>query len=552
MPPQELTADNIIKHRGQLKGQRSNFDSYYQVLHDYFYVEMDNINRSYYPGTELDFFYLLDGTSLDLPDIMASGVANYLTPSASRWFALEHPDKNLRDRKPVRQWMQDTADELSFVFNRSNFYNQMPIFYKASGVYGTASMMIEDDFQDDLRFFVMPIKNTYLTEDAREKPLEHFFPFEFTAEQAYTKFGDAVDEAVKEEVKSARNPDKVFSYVYYVGPRVMREYGKTDKMNMPIRGVWVEEKTKKIMKEDGYHSMPVVTHRFYKRQMIPYGFSPAMKALPWVRMLNTMADTVLRAAMKRADPPFAIPDSGFLAPLNFNPRGQNFYKKGKLDPSKDIFPIGNYGDVRVGIEELKYYAEQAGNMFFKSAFLSFQDVTKQMTVPEVMQRANESLTLLGPAVGRYMSDVLQPLVETAIGKLWRAGRLPKLPEEMLLSPEYDVKFVGRLAQTQKQSEMNNVMNALSIAGQIATYKPEVLQKINADATIDEIWGITNAPAGMIYDNREVKEIREALAKQQQIIQQIQLAQAASSAGKDATQADKNAAEARALATQGAR
>jgi hypothetical protein len=547
--PIELSAEKIIRFKGNLKSQRQTFDTYYQTLHDYFYVEGENINRTYYPGNELDFFYLLDGTSIELADVLASGIMNYLTPGSTRWFALEHPDKAIRERKDVRQWMQDTTDEVNYILNRSNFYNQMPQFYKGSGVYGTSVLMLEEDYQDDLRFYNLPIKSVYVTEDAREKPLEFYMCFEFTAEQAYTKFGDKIDKDIFEAMKDQRNPDKCYSYIYYLGPRQMQEYGKSDRANMPVRGVWIEEKTKNIMVEDGYKTMPAVAHRFYKRPKIPYGFSPAMKALPWVRMLNTMADTMLRAAMKQTDPPLALPDNGFLAPMDFNPRAQNFYKKGRLDPQKDIAPIGNYGKPSIGIETIQYYTERAGDIMFKNAFLSFQDITKQMTIPEVMQRANESLTLLGPAVGRYMDDVLQPLIERAILMLWDKGKLPPLPDEMILNPEYDVKFIGRLAQAQKQSELNNLTNALTIAGQIAQYKPEALDKINADATIDELWGITNAPAGMVYDMDEVEEIRQARAQQQQVMEQIQMAQAASTAGKDATQADKNIAEAQNIANQ---
>ncbi len=547
---EELSASKIVQYKGSLKGQRSNFDTYYQTLHDYFYVENENINRTYYPGTELDYLYLLDGTSLELADILAAGIDNYLTPQASKWFALEHPDKSLRDQKKVRQWMQDTADEVNFTLHRSNFYNQMPIFYKSSGVYGTSTLMIEDDPEDDIRFYNIPIRNLFLTEDAREKPLEHYMVFKYTAEQAYTKFGDKVDKDIIESIKTKRDADKQYEYIYYLGPRVMREYGKQDNSNMAVRGVWVEEKSQKIMMEDGYHEMPAVSHRFYKRPMIAYGFSPAMKALPWIRMINTMADTMLRAAMKQTDPPIAVPDSGFLAPMNFNPRATNYYKRGKLDPSKDIAPIGNYGNVGIGFDTIEYYAEKAGSMMFKNAFINFTDVTKQMTVPEVMQRANEQMTLLGPAVGRYMSDVLQPLIETVIGKLYRKGRLPEIPDEMMLNPEYDVKFIGRLAQAQKQSEMNNVTNALSIAGQIAQFKPEALDKINADATIDELWGITNAPASMIFDNKEVQEIRMARAEQQQKIEEMQTVATAAQVGKDASQVDKNLADASAT-TRGA-
>jgi hypothetical protein len=542
---QELTPEKIVRFKGQLKGQRSNLDTYYQTLHDYFYVEAENINRTYYPGTELDYLYLLDGTSLELADTLASGVANYLTPSASNWFSLEHPDRAIRADKNVRIWMQDTMDEVNFVLNRSNFYNQMPIFYKSSGVYGTSVMMLEEDHEDEIRFYNLTIKNCYVVEDAREKPMEYYLTFELSAEQAYTKFGDKVDKDIIEALADKRDSDKKFEYICYLGPRVIREYGKNDKQNMKIRSVWVEEKTQKIMLEEGYNEMPAVAHRFYKRPKMAYGFSPAMKALPWIRMINTMADTILRSAMKQTDAPLAVPDSGFLAELDFNPRAINYYKKSKLDPNKDIAPIGNYGNPGIGQAELEYYVQRAEAIMFKNAFINFTEVTKQMTVPEVMQRANEQMTLLGPAVGRYMSDVLQPLVERVIGMLWRKGKLPPIPEAMMLNPEYDVKFIGRLAQAQKQSELNNLTNALGIAGQIAQFKPEVLQKINSDVALDEVWGITNAPAEILFDEREVSEIRMAAHKQAEVAEQIQAAGAMAAAGKDATQADKNVADARA-------
>jgi hypothetical protein len=539
----ELNGEKIKKNKGLLKGQRTNFDTYYQTLHDYFYVEAENINRTYYPGTELDFLYLLDGTSLELSDILASGIDNYLTPQASKWLMLEHPNKALRDNKNVRQWMQDVTDELLLVLSRSNFYQQTPIFYKSSGVYGTSVLMLEEDLEDDLRFYNIPIRRCFITEDARERVQEIYMDFNFTAEQAINKFGaDNLDKQIREANESGRNPDKYFPFTYYLGPREIREYGSELAEDMPFRGAWVEDKSQKILKEDGFNSMPAVAHRFYKRPQVPYGFSPAMKALPWIRMLNTMSDTILRAAMKQTDPPIAVPDSGFLAPMNFNPRAQNFYKRGKLDPQKDIAPIGNYGNIGVGQAELEYYAEKAGNMMFKNAFISFQNITKQMTVPEVMQRANEQLTLLGPAVGRYMSDVLQPLVERSVTMLYNKGRLPQIPPEMEQDPRFEPKFVGRLALAQKQSEVNNMVNALQIAGQIAQFKPEALDKINADETIDELWGITNAPAEMIYDNEEVAQIRQARAQMQEMQSKIEMAQGMASAGKDATQADKNLAE----------
>ena len=40
-------AQRLIAEYDQKKGERSNFESYWQSLHDYFYIEASNINRTY-------------------------------------------------------------------------------------------------------------------------------------------------------------------------------------------------------------------------------------------------------------------------------------------------------------------------------------------------------------------------------------------------------------------------------------------------------------------------------------------------------------------------
>lgn len=515
------------------------FDSYYQVLHNYFYEESTNITASKNKGSEIN--HLLDATSLITGDVMAAGLANYLTPEASKWLYLEHANPRLRDIKEVKQWFEDVTEEVILTLSRSNFYNQMPIFYKSSGVYGTAGIFCEKDSDDGVRFYNIPIKKLYLTEDARERPSEFYLNFEYTAEQAISRFGDKCSQTVKECYANGRNDDKKFEYICYFGKRLERDPDKIDTKNMPVRMVWVEVETQKVVEESGFNSMPCMAHRFYKRPQIVYGYSPAMKALPYVRLVNTMTDTVLRASMKQTDPAIALPDDAFLGTPNFNPRQLNFYQRGKLSPKDDIFPIGNFGNINVGLAEIQHYQQQIKEIMFYDTFQAFSGLTKQMTVPEVMERVSEKMTLLGPAVGRYMNDVLQPLIEKVVFILWEANMLPQMPEVMLQDPSFEVKFVGRLVQTQRQSETNNIINALSIAGQIAQFNPEVLDKIDADAAVNEIFDISSVST-LLRSDSEVAQIRQQRAQAMQEQQQMMALQQGADILKTATESEKNAKE----------
>lgn len=536
----ELSGERIIKNLVNLKSTRQDFDTLYQELHNRFYVESSNIIEQKNKGAKLHA--LLDSTALDCADVMASGLANYLTPNTAKWLYLEHQDRTLREEKDIKQWMQDTSDEVLSVLAGSNFYDQMPLFYKASGVYGTAVMFCEKDEEDGVRFYTIPIKNTYIVEDARERPCEFYLLFEYTAEEAYSRFGKNISDEIKEALTTGRNEDKKYNFICYIGKRIYRDETKQDKSNMPIRMAWVDEKTKQIVKEDGFLSMPCVAHRFYKRPQVVYGYSPAMKAMPYTRMMNAMSDTILRSAMKQTDPAIALPNDAFLGTPNFNPRAINYYQRGKLNPKDEILPIGNYGNSNVGVETLEYYQKQIRDIMFYNTFQAFSELTKQMTVPEVMERISEKMTVLGPAVGRFMNDVLQPLIEKVVMILYESGKLPPMPETMMQNPSFEVKFVGRLVQSQRQSEINNIVNAIGIIGQVAQVKPEALDKINADEVVNTIANITGLPANIVLSDDEVRKLREQRAEAQAQEAQLMQAQALAQTYKTASEGDKNAAQ----------
>lgn len=537
MESNELSAEKIVKNNEQLKSSRTDFDSLYQTLHNYYFTESGNITSKKNKGSELH--HLLDSTSLDCGDVLAAGLANYLTPDASRWCFLEHANPRLRDDHEVNKWMDDVTEELMYVLARSNFYNQMPIFYKASGIYGTAALFCEKDETDGVRFYNIPISKIFMTEDARERPNEFYIQFEYTAEQALSRFGDKCSQEIKDCYAAGRNEDKKFKFICYLGKRLSYDINKIDKANMPIRMAWVDAQSKQIMQEDGFRTMPCVAHRFYKRPQIVYGYSPAMKALPYVRLANTLTDTMLRAAMKQADPAIALPDDVFLGTPNFNPRAINYYQRGKLSTKDEVFPVGNYGNPQISIEVLQFYQNQIRSLMFYDTFQTFATLTKQMTVPEVMERISEKMVLLGPAVGRYMSDVLSPLIEKVITILYMDGRLPQVPEVMRNDPTFEVKFNSRLVQSQRQSEVNNITNAMAIAGQIAQFSPEVLDKLNSDKAIDEIFEINNVPAKLIRSDEEVEQTRQARAEAAAQQQQLLAAQSVAQTYKTATEGAKN-------------
>lgn len=536
-------ADQLIQEYEQQLAGRRNFESYWQTLHDYFYIESQDVNKTYSNGNELDPSMLWDSTTLESSDVFASGFMNYMTPATSKWSRLRHRDPELSENKAVRDFLEQVMDEVNATLNRSNFYDQMFPAYKSSGVYGTALLFEEEDIEDDVRFTNMPLKQVCVVEDAKGRVYKYYIEFEWTANQAASKWGqEKLSSALQNEIKEGKGESKKHKFLLFIGHRYQREIQKSDKRNMPIEACWVDVEGRTIVEESGYNEFPAFCHRFDKRPLVTWGFSPAMKALPFARLLNAIAKTNLRAMMKATDPAIAVPHNAFIAPFNMNPRAINTYKKDMMD-GKDIFAFGNFGDPAVGLQAVEYYSGKVKTLMYTDVFLKFSNITKDMNNPEFFEQMNEKMTMLGPAVGRYLDEVLSPIIQRTIGILSRRGRLPDAPVEFLMNPAYEIDFVGVLAQAQRRSELNTLVTGLQMIGNMAQFSPEVLDKIDPDKVADEVWSITGAPVKVLRDDDEVRQIREGRAEAALKQQEMAMLAGGAQIAKDAGAAESSFAKA---------
>lgn len=536
-------AEDLLKRYEHLKGGRKNFESYWQSLHDYFYIEAQDFNKTSTAGSELDANYLWDSTTLEAADVLASGFMNYLTPPTSKWFRLRHADPSISENKAVGDFLENVAEEVNGVINRSNFYDQMFPSYKSSGVFGTSVLFQEEDVRDDARFFNIPLNQVLLWEDAKGRVCGYFLDFEYTANQAASRWGmAALSSEMQQEIKE-NAPEKKHKFVLFIAERNNREIQKSDKKNLPIEAVWIDVTAKKIVEEGGYHDMPATVHRFDKRPNTPWGYSPAMKSLPFARMLNAIAKTNLSTMMQQTYPAVAVPDNAFIMPFNRNPRAINYYNKEKMG-SNDIFALQNFGNPQVGLNSIEYYSAKVKTLMYNDVFLGFSNITKEMNNPEIMERINEKMTMLGPAVGRSISEVLKPNILRIIGTLSRKGKLPEPPDELRENPFFEIDFVGSLAQAQRRTELNTLVTGLQMVGQMAQMSPDVLDKVDPDKVTDEVWSITGAPVRVLRDDAEIAEIRKSRAES--AMQQQQMAQVAGGAmiAKDASAAAAGFAKAK--------
>jgi hypothetical protein len=324
---------------------------------------------------------------------------------------------------------------------------------------------------------------------------------------AIQRFGiDNVSEHIQRVYK--KNPDDFVEILHCVTPRIERDIRKADNKNMPFMSVYICMKTKMVMAEGGFEELPYVVPRFLKATGEVMGRSPAMVALPDVKMLNLMSKTIIQAAQKMIDPPLLVPDDGFLLPIRTQPGGLNFYRAGSRDT---ITPLNTGANIPIGLS-----MEDQRRQAIRSAFYVDQLLvggSPNMTATEVIQRQEERMRVIGPVLGRLMNEMLRPLIDRVFALMVRENLLAPAPE-ILQGQDVDIEYVSPLARAQKSSSLNNTLKALEVLMPLSQALP-VGDHIDPDGLVRHITEALGVPKTTLKSQREVNQVRQQREQMQQ-------------------------------------
>ena len=504
----------IIKRFDAIKARRDNWNTHYQELADYMLPRKADIVKKRSRGEKrMELIY--DGTALQSVDLMAAFLHGMLTSGSAPWFHLDIKDTDVNRDDEVREWLQDTSMRMMRALNQSNFETEVHEAYVDLVVFGTACMFCEMS-QEGLRFSTRHISEFYVQEDQYGMVDTVFRKYNSTASQAVERFGiDNVGTFIQKAFE--KNPDDDVEILHVVMPRIDRDITKRDSGNMPYMSAYICMKSSMFIGIGGFEEMPYVVPRFLKATGEVMGRSPAMTALPDVKMLNLMSKTIIQAAQKQIDPPLLVPDDGFLLPVRTQPGGLNFFRSGTRDT---ITPLNTGANIPIGLN-----MEEQRRAAIRSAFYVDQILfsgAPGMTATEVVQRQEERMRVIGPVLGRLMNEMLRPLIDRIFALMLRNDMLAT-PPEVLQGRDIDIEYVSPLAQAQKSAGLNNTMRALEILLPLAQSLP-VGDHIDPDGLVEHVTDSLGVPKTTLKTSREVQKMREERAAQQQAMMERQMQQ----------------------------
>src|SRR3990167_2667020 len=513
MPEKKEYIEKLVTRCQNLEDKNATWKSTHQELAEWNLPRKSYITREKTKGQKTDMTNLYDSTAVRGLKIMAAGFHSNLTNPASKWFNLRTRNLDIMKDKEVQLWFKEVEDIIFGALASSNFDTTMQEFYLNAGCFGTGVILTLEDISEKIRFVEVPIEQIQMEEAAQGRVNRIYRTFPLTAQRAFDLWGKGAGEAVTETVE--KKPNDQLKFLHYVGPRNERDPSKEDSANMPYRSVWIEKSKKHLISEGGFLSNPYAVGRFYKDTDDVFGYSPAMDVLPDTKLVSAMVKTHLRSTMKQADPALIAPRRGFIAPLNANPGKINYRDEKTPNDAITAFPTGsNPQQTLEFIQDTRLNIEKA---FFVPLFQAISNITKQMTIPEVQRRISENMVLLGPVVGRFTQEMLDPIVMRVFDILFYAGELPLPPMALAgmdSAKDFDIVYISPLARVQRESEIYSLQSFMQDVGMVATAIPNVLDKLNGDEAVDQIAKIRGISPEIIKSDGEVAAIRKQRAEAQ--------------------------------------
>lgn len=513
-----MNASQIVKTLGVLKSLRSPHESVWRDCYDHthpirgsgFYSDVMSADEALRRRARL-----IDSTTTDASRILASAIMGGMTPANSLWFGMDVGDET----EDERRWLDDASQFIWENIHASNF--DAAAFEGLIDVVdaGWFALYIDEDREKGgFTFDLWPIASVYCAASRAGGRIDTVYrTYKLTAEQAVNEFGeDAVSEATRKLAKD--KPQEFVDFVHAIYPRSTYAVGARLAKNMPIESCQVEVAAGKLVRESGYHEMPVVVPRWMLIPDSVYAVGPVMDVLPDARTLNELCKMDLAAGDLAIAGMWIAEDDGVLNPRTIKVGPRKIIVANSVDSMKPLQSGSNFNYSETKIARLQASIRK----ILMADQLQAQD-GPAMTATEVHVRVALIRQLLGPVYGRLQAEYLQPMITRCFGIAYRAGVLGQAPDS-LAGRNYNVRYISPLARSQKLEEVTAIDQYVAGATMAAQIDPSVMDNVDLDEAQRIRGEALGVPGSVIRSKADVEAMREQRqAAQQQAMQQEQQA-----------------------------
>lgn len=486
---------------------------------------------------------IVDTTIIKAHRDAAAGMMAGITSPARPWFRLTAHQEDDNQFSPERLWLSECEKRMFKVISESNFYTAAHTVYEDLLAFGTAPMLIMEDYEDVFRCY-NPAAGEYFVANSDRLEVNIFArQFTMTARSVVQWFGK---ENCSQSIMGLFNsPNSGQSEKEIIVAHMIEPYDPDHHGTWPIGKdmkfieVYWEYGSgqNKLLQVKGYREFPVMVPRWYLISNDSYGRSPGMDALGETRQLMVEQRRKAQGIDKMVNPPLRAHISLKNQPTSTLPGALTYVAS--VDNSQGIAPIYTVDPkLKDLVEDIHEVQDRIRKIFFADVFLMISQYEPKsgVTATEMAGRQQEAMLMMGPMLERFQNEFLTPAVNRIFAIMMRAGLFPPPPDSMK-GKFVAVEYMSILSQAQKGTITTALERFSAQVGNWAAAQPQVLDNVDFDAMADTYADALGVDPTIIVDQNKVKQLRDARAQQQQ--QQAMLQQTTAAVQGAKTLSDTN-------------
>jgi Bacteriophage head to tail connecting protein len=465
---------------------------------------------------------IIDCTPTLALNICGSGLWTGMTSPSRPWFAFEAGLPWIKLDNEGKSWIEDTQKKAYQILSDSNFYQIMAQAFKDTALFGTAPVIVYEDYEDIIRLYLPCAGEYYLAVGGRLDVTDLYREFTFTVKEIVDMFQmkNCPEEIKQKFAQGGASLDLEYVVAHAIEPNfaVARQQGGDEEVAI-VPGLfayreiyWLKGiKTAQPLSKRGFHKKPFMVARWSTVSNDAYGRSPCMDALGDNRQIQL-------ETRRKAE----FIDKGVRPPMGANVELKN-------EPSSIISGMITYMSTEGGKKgfwplfepQAQWLAGITADIDKVSARIErclFVDVFMAITRMEGVQPRNEleltkrdleRLQQLGPFITLFENEFGNPFFERLLDIMARRRILKPLPKSLRGVP-LKIKYTSimRLAQQSAEAvglkDFFSTMGGLSSAAKAAGV-PDPLRIVNLDASARHFAEVTNTPSNLLFTDAEVSQ-----------------------------------------------